>query len=107
MSAAAIDALVCSVTGSLPLATLSAATVGRHEVVYRLDGHHGQIECSARQCGVFAVRGQLTGFACVLAFDRAAMRLLPDGAPHVVQGFGVGDAGRCADGAVARCRTPP
>jgi polyisoprenoid-binding protein YceI len=76
MSAAAIDALVCSVTGSLPLATLSAATVGHHEVVYRLDGHHGQIECSARQCGVFAVRGQLTGFACVLAFDRAAMRLL-------------------------------
>ena len=36
----------------------------------------GQIACSARQCGVFTVRGQLTGFACVLAFDRAAMRLL-------------------------------
>ena len=37
MSAAAIDALVCSVEGSLPLATLSAASVGRDEVVYRLD----------------------------------------------------------------------
>jgi polyisoprenoid-binding protein YceI len=76
MSAAAIDALVCSVEGSLPLATLSAASVERDEVVYRLDERHGQIECSVRQCGVFAVRGQLTGFGCVLAFDRAAMRLL-------------------------------
>jgi polyisoprenoid-binding protein YceI len=76
MSAPAIDALVCRVEGSLPLATLSAASVGRDEVVYRLDERHGQIECSARQRGVFAVRGQLTVFACVLAFDRAVMRLL-------------------------------
>lgn len=76
MSAAAIDALVCCVEGSLPLASLSAASVGRDEVVYRLDERHGQIECSAQQCGVFAVRGQLTGFACMLAFDRAEMRVL-------------------------------
>jgi polyisoprenoid-binding protein YceI len=76
VSAAAIDALVCCVEGSLPLASLSAASVGRDEVVYRLDERHGQIECSAQQCGVFAVRGQLTGFACVLAFNRAEMRVL-------------------------------
>jgi polyisoprenoid-binding protein YceI len=76
VSAAAIDALVCCVEGSLPLASLSAASVGRDEVVYRLDERHGQIECSAQQCGVFAVRGQLAGFACVLAFNRAEMRVL-------------------------------
>ena len=76
MSAAAIDALVCMVEGALPLASLSAASVGRDEVVYRLDERHGPIECSARQSGVFAVRGQLTGFACALVFDRTAMRLL-------------------------------
>ena len=76
MSAPAIDALVCSVEGSLPLATLATASVGRDEVVYRSDERHGQIECSVRQCGVFAVRGRLTGFGCVLTFDRTAMRLL-------------------------------
>jgi polyisoprenoid-binding protein YceI len=73
---AAIDALVCGVEGALPLASLSAASVGRDEVVYRLDERHGQIECSAQQCGVFAVRGQLSSFTCALAFDRFEMRLL-------------------------------
>ena len=73
---AAIDALICSVEGALPLASLSAASVGRDEVVYRLDERHGQIECSARQCGVFAAGGHLSSFTCALAFDRFEMRLL-------------------------------
>jgi polyisoprenoid-binding protein YceI len=73
---AAIDALVCEVEAALPLASLSAASVGRDEVVYRLDERHGPIECSARQCGVFALGGQLSSFTCALAFDRFEMRLL-------------------------------
>lgn len=68
---AAVAALVCQARGQLPLASLSAASVARDEVVYQIDQRHGPIEC-----GVFAALGQVTGFASGIVLRRADTRLM-------------------------------
>jgi polyisoprenoid-binding protein YceI len=72
---AAIGALVCKVQGTLPLASLSAASLAPDEVLYRIDGRHGPMQCSLRQCGMFATNGDVTRFTSDLAVEREATRV--------------------------------
>lgn len=72
---AAIGALVCEVQATLPLASLSAASPAPEEVLYRIDGRHGPMQCSLRQSGMFAANGDVTRFTSDLAVEREATRV--------------------------------
>jgi polyisoprenoid-binding protein YceI len=71
----ALEALACQVEGVLPLASLSAASVQDDELYYQLDQSLGPFSYGVRQGGLFAARGELTKYSCVLALHRGNMRV--------------------------------
>lgn len=70
------DALVCQVQASLPLVSLSSASVDGDRLRYHLDQRVGPIEFSVNQCGLFDARGQVGRYSAALVLDRANLSVL-------------------------------